>query len=191
MVNTDIVTLTDLQPIPALIARDFQPINKWKVDIDGPQFEENPGVPKYRIDESTGRLYLNEQKVIVRLKCYTLIFATLPAHGIFLIGSVASRALKLATLSHFWCSKGRLKKYCLKARACNAGKDLLKIATHPFIVVGLEASAVYGGFQPYDGRKLYASFERAQYEKSMLAPCFQPDSKKHLLGGDIESRGAF
>ena len=54
---------------------------------------------------------------------------------------------------------------------------------------------------PYDGRKLYGSFERLAYsggyqfiddgfsEKNphnyLLAPCFQPEPKCHLGGGQL------
>ncbi|QLH34795.1 MAG: hypothetical protein HWD61_00545 [Parachlamydiaceae bacterium] len=46
-------------------------------------------------------------------------------------------------------------------------------------------SAFYGIIRPYDGRKLHANLETAFYGRPILAPCFQPNPKEHLFGGDI------
>ena len=67
----------------------------------------------------------------------------------------------------------------------------MRIIATPVSILGLELAAIYGIFQPYDGRKLYASFERATYGNFILAPCFQPDPKYHALGGDINEKDAF
>jgi len=104
---------------------------------------------------------------------------------------VAFRILKLATLSHLWIRKAGEDKYNFKARVKDAAVDLLKVAIHPIVIVGLELAAIYGVFRPYDGRKLYASLERAQYGNHVLAPCFQPDPRRHLFGGDINKRDVY
>ena len=105
--------------------------------------------------------------------------------------TVAFRILKLATLSHLWIRKAGEDKYNFKARVKDAAVDLLKVAIHPIVIVGLELAAIYGVFRPYDGRKLYASLERAQYGHCVLAPCFQPDPRRHLFGGDINKRDVY
>ncbi|MBS4171388.1 hypothetical protein NEOC95_002136 [Neochlamydia sp. AcF95] len=61
----------------------------------------------------------------------------------------------------------------------------------PVALVGLELAAIYGIFTPYNGRKLYASIERAQYGKFTLAPCFQPGPTCHASGGNPQKRDAF
>lgn len=83
------------------------------------------------------------------------------------------------------------KEYNLKGRIISAGGDLLRIVATPISLIGLELSAIYGIFNPFDGRKLYASFERATYGKHILAPCFQPDPEKHLFGGDMSQKDAW
>jgi hypothetical protein len=67
---------------------------------------------------------------------------------------VAYRILKLVTLSHFWMPQEGT--YSFKARLKDAGIDLLRIVATPVALVGLELAAIYGTFNPYDGRKLYA-----------------------------------
>jgi hypothetical protein len=83
------------------------------------------------------------------------------------------------------------RQYSFQERLKDAGKDLLRVVTTPIALVGLELAAIYGIFNPYDGRKLYASIERAQYGNFILAPCFQPDPRYHALGGDPAVRNAF
>lgn len=173
--------------------RDFQPINNWKPDLNGEkwQYGEERGEPKFIVDQTTNRRYFNETRGIVRFKCFLLTLGTPFVHPIASIANVAYRVLKLATFSHFWANKDGETKYNFKARLANAGKDLLRIVATPFSIVGLELAALYGIFRPYDGRKLYASIERATYGNFILAPCFQPDPKYHALGGDINQKNAF
>lgn len=169
--------------------RDFQPINKWKPDLDGQKWYD--GSAKHLIDQSTGRKYWNESKATVGFKCFLLTLGTPFVHPIAGIINIACRALKLISFSHFWMHKSGEKSYDFKARLLDAGKDLLRIVTQPLAIVGLELAAIYGLFRPYDGRKLYASIERAQYGNFILAPCFQPDPDQHLLGGDPNKKNAF
>lgn len=169
--------------------RDFQPINRWKPDLDGPKYWD--GTPQHLIDQTTSRKYLNESKVVVGFKCFLLTLGTPIVHAIAAVVNVAYRIVKLVTLSHFWMPKDGEQSYNFKSRLKDAGTDLLRIATQPIAIVGLELAAIYGLFRPYDGRKLYASIERAQYGNFILAPCFQPNAEEHLLGGDINERNAF
>lgn len=78
------------------------------------------------------------------------------------------------TLSHFWIKREGEEKYNFKARLIEAGKDLLRIVASPIAIIGLELAAIYGLMRPYDGRKLYATFERAIYGNALIPPCFQP-----------------
>lgn len=173
---------------------DFTISNRWTLDSNGEKwpFGERCGQPMYLIDNTTGRRYLNESKTIVRIKCFLLTLGTPLAHPFVSIINIAYRILKLISLSHFWIEKkNEEKKYNFKARSADAGYDLLRIFATPVSIVCLELAALYGCFRPYDGRKLYASLERATYGNYILAPCFQPDPKRHLFGGDIRSSDGF
>ena len=169
--------------------KDFQLINTWEPDVDGPCWPYTGGTPKVLIDKATGRKYLNESKGVIRNKCNLLVIGTPLIHPIAAVVNVVYRILKLITLSHFWV--GKELDYNFKARLGAAGKDLLRIIVAPLSLVGLELAALYGVVRPYDGRKLYASIERAIYGYFILAPCFQPDAKYHAFGGDIAQRNAF
>ena len=76
-------------------------------------------------------------------------------------------------------------------KLADAGKDSLRIVAAPFSILGLELAALYGLIRPYDGRKMYATIERAMYGNPILAPCFQPEPERHAFGGDINERNAF
>lgn len=169
--------------------RDFQPINSWKPDLDGPKYRD--GTAQHLIDQTTGRKYLNESKGTVRFKCFLLTLGTPIVHALASVVNMAYRIVKLVSFSHFWIPKDGEKSYNFKRRLKEAGTDLLRVVTQPIAFAGLELAAIYGLFSPYDGRKLYASIERAQYGHFILAPCFQPDAEEHLLGGDINERDAF
>lgn len=168
---------------------DFQPFNTWYLELDGEKWED--GSPKHLIDRTTGQKYWNESEEVVRFKCVLLTVGTLFVHAIAGIINIAYRTLKLFSLYHFWESKEGEKSYDFKARLEEAGIDLLRIFSEPLAILGLELAAIYGIYRPYDGRKLYASIERAQYNHYVLAPCFQPDPKKHFLGGDPNKKNAF
>ncbi len=179
---------------------DFQLSNTWKPDVDGPRWikweagdDGLKGVdegPKYLIDMTTGRRYWNESEECVRLKCFLLTLFTPIYHLIASVVDVFYRIVKLVSGSHFWMDKEGEKSYSLKGRLKDAGQDFLRVLTAPFAFIGLELAAIYGIFNPYDGRKLYASIERAQYGTFILAPCFQPDPKYHALGGDPKQKNA-
>jgi len=85
---------------PSVDLKDFQPINKWKVDKDGPKFYN--GNPQHLIDQTTGRKYFNESPGVVSFKCFLVTLGTPIVHGIASLLNVAWRILKLVTLSHFW-----------------------------------------------------------------------------------------
>lgn len=64
-------------------------------------------------------------------------------------------------------------------------KNIVKIATYPIAIVGLQFAALYGLFNPLDGRKLWAMIEHAWSRDYIgegwrwkdcdyLAPCMQP-----------------
>lgn len=171
----------------AISIRDFQPLNKWKEDETGTKWQD--GGCTHIIDQSTGHRYLNQSKSCIRIKCLLLSIGTPIVHAIASIVNIAYRIAKLVSFSHFWMPDKDSSSF--KDRLKDAGKDLASIITQPLALVGLQLAAVYGIFNPLDGRKLYASIERAQYGDFVLAPCFQPEARRHLFKGDINEKGAW
>lgn len=173
---------------------DFNPLGTWTPDKEGSAVfdrEKRQKVPLYIFDE-TGKRYLNDSLNVLWIKHLGLTVATPLVHTITGTISVAKSALKLVTFYHFW--KGTNPedgKSRFKARLADAGKDFLRIVFMPIMLVGLQLSAVYGLISPRDGRRLYATIERAYYGDAVLAPCFQPLATRHLLGGKIGERNQF
>jgi hypothetical protein len=153
--------------------------------------------PEYIIDKSTGRKYWNEETSSIRFKCFLLCIGTPVVHFVASIVNVAAQVVNIAK-SFFTPKKEQAnldeKSNFLPKNKLNISvvdKAIFKITRQPFALITLELSAIYGIFKPLDGRKLYASIERAQYERHVLAPCFQPDPTQHLFGGDPKKKGAF
>lgn len=182
MSNEDTVSVT---------LRDFQPINRWKPELDGEKWQYGglgAGEPKFIVDQTTNRRYFNESRSVVGFKCFLLTVGTPFVHTVASVVNVACRLFQLVTLAALWENKPDEKKYNLKARLADVGKNLLRIIATPISLAGLELAAAFGMFSPYDGRKLYATIERATYGSFVLAPCFQPNPERHLLGGDINKK---
>jgi uncharacterized membrane protein (DUF2068 family) len=146
---------------------------------------------QYLIDQTTGRRYFNESKGCIRTKCALSALATPVVHTVAAIVNIAYRILRIVTCADLWRPKKATEDKRFKARLWDMSKNLLRIAAAPLAIVALEAAALYGVFRPLDGRKLYATIERAEYESFILAPCFQPEPEKHALGGDIKKRDSF
>jgi hypothetical protein len=168
--------------------RDFRPINIWEIDHDGAKYHD--GSPEHVVDLTTGRRYWNESKGTIRFKCFLLTLGVPLIHPITAAVNVAYRVVKLVSFYHFWGIKDAQGRFNLKESLSKAGKDALRIIATPLSIVGLELAAIYGLFRPYDGRKLFASIERATYGSFILAPCFQPDPTSHALGGDPKQKDA-
>lgn len=164
---------------------DFCPLNKWE-EVRTPTTNEegyeayssyfldepNNHKPLHVRDFTTERLYLNEPTNVVQGKSILLFIGSPLIHGIASVVNMLYRIGKLLIGYHFWPKKG--KTYNLKASLENAYFDLLRIFSTPLAIVGLTYAALYGVFRPYDGRKLYASIEKWQYNGFTLARCFQP-----------------
>jgi hypothetical protein len=170
--------------------KDFQPINTWKVDSDGPTWD-NDDEPMYIIDQTTGKQYWNDSPSTLRIKSLLLTLGTPLIHTIALSCGVVYRILKLVTFYNFWAERENEDEYDFKARSADAGKDLLRIITTPLSLIALELGAIYGLLRPNDGRKLYASIEMVTYENFTVAPCFHPDPIYHLFGGNPFMRNSY
>jgi hypothetical protein len=160
---------TDCHPVHL---SHFMPFNQWE------------GSGLYITDKSNGDAYFNDAPKIKRLKCLALAVATPIVHAVGLVLNAANRIAKLVTFSHFWRPDNN-QGYSFEARLCAFGKDLLRVAFSPIIYLGLELSAISGLIFHNDGGKLYATFERCAYGRSLMAPCFQPSPSSHLGDGDV------
>ncbi len=167
----------------------FNPITKWSLE-------------KYEIvDKSNGDKYCNDSTKTVRLKCAALFAASWIVQPIGLTLNLLNRIAKIVTFAHLW--NPSQEKYNFKARIGEWGKDILLVVSTPLLLVGMIFSALYGAtISPYNGRKLYATCERLAYSGGyqffgadyggknlhnyLLAPCFQPDPKAHLGGGELD-----
>ena len=171
---------------------DFQPVNNWAADVNGEKFdccEAHRGQAKFLVDQTTQRRYLNESKLMVGTKCFLLALGTPIVHSMLAVSNVAYRAIKM--VANFFVRREGETKYNFRARFIDSAKDFLAVVATPISLVALELAALYGCIRPYDGRKLYATIERAMYGDSVLAPCFQPSPTSHALGGDINKKNAF
>lgn len=175
----------------SLTLRDFQLCNAWREDINGEKFPD--GTVMYLIDQSTRRKYLNESSALTRFKFVLFAAVGTPIiHSISLSCHAVYRIAKLVTVSYFWIPRENEITYSFKARLEDAGLDLLKIVMTPIVLIGLEVSAVYGIFNPHDGRKVFASLERFQFNHEfLLSPCFQPDPTHHFFGGNLNQQNTF
>jgi hypothetical protein len=166
----------------------FNPITGWSL--------ENYA----RVDAITGDKYCNDSEDTVHLKCAALFAASWIIQPIGLTLNLLNRIAKIVTFAQLWTPS--IEKYHFKARLSEWGKDLFVVVSTPLILIGMLFSALYGAtVSPYNGRKLYGSFERLAYsggyqffgadegEKNLhnhlLAPCFQPNPKAHLGGGEL------
>lgn len=143
---------------------DFSLVNTWKVDTEGEKWAD--GTPKFITDKKMNQNYWNERPGLIRFKCFLLVLGTPIVHLYTSLRNIGEKIMDLfsGTISGKECA--------------------INIAATLIAYPGRELAALYGIIRPYDGRKLYASFERAIYGHEILAPCFQPYPRYHFFGGD-------
>ncbi len=171
---------------------DFQPLNKWECEKLDPKktvatWKNAPNTPKFIIDKTTGKRYLNESKDTVRDKCILLFLGTIPIQPIlFIINSVKLFPKTLSNIA-LQIKEGNYKKVVK-----DIAKKIARVVFFPFTLLALVLAAFYGIVNPYDGRKLYASIERVGLVGPiLLAPCFQPNPTSHFFGSDIEIQNVY
>lgn len=179
--------------------KDFAIRNVWKVSHEE---RWSNGEPRYIVDKSTNRCYLNQSLNNIRLKCCALTFGTPIVHSLAFV----FKTLRLVSGYYFWSKKEKgffdfsTRKFVksnwqtrddFEERLGQSVKEFSSIISIPFSIIGLQFSAIYGIFKPYDGRKLYASIEKAVYDGGCLAPCFQPSPHRHFFGGDIDKKDSW
>ena len=184
----------------------FKIKNKWEeIDIDQDKLEKeidelggagidilNPKlITRYTtIDKSTNQRYLNDSELTVRVKCGVLALLGTPlVQPILLAINIVVRFFKIIFFVELWRKANRECNFSAKCRLWNS--DFVRIIFSPLVFVGIHLASIYGIFSPYNGRKLYASVERAVYGQGLLAPCFQPEATRHLLGGNIDTQNAW
>ena len=162
-----------------VVIDDFCPLNDWTADsfppsklFGGGKCQTCRQEPRQITDQH--REYFNDNEMDIRIKGVALAIGTPFIHPIAIVHNVAYRLLRTITLSRLWVEKEGETSYELRARLQDVGSDLLKIVAAPIALVGLELAALYAIVSPRDGKKLYATIERAEYGGFILAPCFQP-----------------
>jgi len=155
--------------------KHFNPINQWSL--------RNHAI----VDKSTANKYCNDSQMTVRKKCAALFAASFILQPIGLTLNLLNRIGKVVTFAHFWSSSQEKRSFT--ARLAEWEEDLLRIVSTPLILLGMLSASLYGAtLSPYDGRKLYGTFERLAYSGGyqsfsndeiclnnyFLAPCFQP-----------------
>ncbi len=171
---------------------DFRPISSWNDEIGG-RLWLNPEVgpmytevgPMYTIDESTSRKYLNQRAQVLVIKNFLLVLGS-PIAQIYFLSAKSLYLIRDLFINLLCCNVASLKN-----RIWQVSRNVGVLVSMPLIYVLLELSALYGLVRPFDGRKLYASFERLAGDFDYLAPCFQPEPERHLFGGAIDARDAF
>ena len=172
--------------------KDFVPVNTWTPDAHG-EIWYHDKTPKWLIDGTTSRKYLNQSTRSVRAKCFLLALGTPLVHGIIVPAVYLKCSMSEAMSGPFYKERRQnfpeltKRTYTLQ----NFGRDLLRIILQPLLILGLELAVIYGIFNPYDGRKLYASLERLAYKEFRLVSCFQPDAFEHFFRGSINDKNAW
>lgn len=130
----------------------FRPINHWTAN-DKPY-----GI--WHLEDGD-HIYEFKFKFHARNQSLGLLLASPILQPIGLSVNLINRLVKIVTFSHLWHKVS--KPITLKARLFEMEKDLLRIVVTPFAYLGFIFAASYGILSPYNGRKLYATFERAIY----------------------------
>lgn len=167
--------------------------------------------PAWTRDSLSGAIYLNQPTDNLRFKLSFLtgfLAGIVGGNAISLTINAAYRALKVASLSHFWLPISCIDKnqtnesYHFKTRCIECAKDIARIVATPFAWLGLLFASWGGALSrtetgPRDGAKIFSSIEIAMYGGTReeghfgWAPCYQPNATTHGLGGDINQERAY
>ncbi len=176
----------------------FCPFNTWSLDTGGPVWQqsffckEGDRTAQFIIDDTTGDKYLNQDPLLVRIKCGGAALITPVLHVFGIPVNIVYRIIRIAACLYNIKEAMTLDRTSTAfAYAVEIGKDLLRICVSPLILPLLEISALYGIFQPNDGKKLYANIEAAYYGDAILSGCFQPNPIYHTFGGDLNDPNAW
>ncbi len=177
----------------AVTLAHFQPVNNWEIQHRMRRDRNTGEMVQCNyfdvVDLTTGDKYCGDTENMVRIKCLALLVLGTPiVHGIALVLNVINRVAKIVSGMYFWHES--LQGIDLKDRFFEMGRDIVTVAATPLLFVGLMLASLYGAaIRPYDGRKLYATLERAFYypQTDVIAPCFQPDMQRHFFNGDLET----
>lgn len=140
-------------------------------------------------DPLAARSYPIQQDWTARLACAGLAVASPVVHAVALVCQAAYRTfhvliLGLSALCFFIGETPERRAVQMKRIDQEVREDLTRIVMTPIAYLGLEFASLYGIFRPQDGAKLYATFERLEYNTPLLAPCFQPTPSSDLLSTD-------
>lgn len=152
--STDYVTYCQNPQVhgKSITWRDFIPLNSWKVDLEGDRIERTGENPIYCHITDGHRSYYNNRPSRIAMLCNTLIVD--PAR---LLARLIVKTLAIVTLFPLWQQQqprsliGRVNDYLW---------NFVDIPVQIVFFAAKELSSVYGIVTPFNGRKLYASFER-------------------------------
>ncbi|MBS0620603.1 MAG: hypothetical protein JSS61_03990 [Verrucomicrobia bacterium] len=167
---------------------------------------------RYIEEIRTGNLYLDEEKLVVTIKCCFILFGNIllfpfkmvwhvarTAFEVSALGLETIRQLTQRNLSGAWREGISLLPGAI-------GRNLFALAKAPICSFGVECAALIGLFNPYVGRKWVAAFEKierngARYKEvccpdpdaglaykgsageiMYVAACFQPRGTSHDVG---------
>jgi len=176
-----------------LTLKDFHPCNTWTVDVDGEKYPN--GQPKYVTDETTGRQYLRDPSLRLKLGFMATVGCPLNAFGAIYFG--VGRLLRVVVCYDCCCPRKEQdsnrveleamvagsftdEAESIPARNCNdrvkaVGMEVVKLALTPITFLGMQLSALYGCLiSPNDGRKLWVSFGKIQYMGNKVSCCMDP-----------------
>lgn len=168
----------------------FNPINTWEEGFE------------WIVDVDNKENYCYDSEYIVRVKCAVVFAASIVIQPVGLCLNLLNKTVKVLTFASLWVPSD--KEYDFTKRVSEWAKDLFVIVATPIIFLGMLLSSLYGAVaMPYDGRKLFGSFERLAYSggyqfiaryneihphRYLLAPCFQPEPVCHLGGGNLNEQ---
>lgn len=193
-----------------LSIKSFLPGGTWTPCDDQGNFLDSNRAMWIR-DSLSGAIYLNQPIDHLRFKLSFLtgfLAGIVGGNAISLIINAAYRALKVASLSHFWLpiscidQNEEAKSYHLKTRCVELAKDIARVIATPFAWIGLFFASWVGAFDPRengprDGVKIFSSIEIAMYGGTMekghfgWAPCYQPNATIHRFGGNINEERSY
>jgi|GEM_PF-2687415 len=151
---------------------DFNPISGWK-DDESSTLQFN-GTSRYVIDLTTKKRYLKESPNELRKEFATMFVCGIFIHTLGAISSIFENVVRVLSFRSFFEHTHTKEESRFGNRAIHFLADIGRIATAPVAVVALQIACLYGIVFPNNGRKIYATIDRAQFGSPLFEGHFQP-----------------
>lgn len=148
------------------------------------------GEPRWVKDEMSCKFYFNEDPLIVRSKCFLLLFGTVLYSVLSAIIS-AIRLIVALSAVQLWFPRADTP---WEERVKDWKANVASLIITPIALLQMEKAALKGvfGSEPYDVRKNFTSWEQLiRFKILTIAPCFHPLASSHFFGGDPFQQNAF